>query len=362
MTRLAGSAALLLLTTLTLVGAVAIAQETSESPGADVQERAPAAEDAATGDAASDEVAAVDPAQAVGPGRDVVIGAGNVAGVYFPAAGAICRVVSERPGGSRCLVESNANSATNLERLRDGLLDFAIVQSDWLMHASRGTNLFRPNGPDETLRAVFSLHSEPLTLIARADAGIRSAADLEGKRLNLGPAFTYQRVLTDAVLRALGIEGELALTMELPSDEQFSALCAGEIDAATLVVAHPSPEIANAMLRCDLRLVPVEGKAVDTLLKARPELSKAVIPGGLYAGVPDPVPSFGLRAVLATTTQIEDEIVRDVAEAVVTALPEFRAQHPVLAPLTAETMVSEGIAIPLHGAAKAYFQTANLLP
>lgn len=362
MMRLAGKLALPLAIALALGGMPSLAQETAPDPGAEGQQNAPEAGDAAAGEGAPDELAAVDPTQAVGAGRDIVIGAGNVAGVYFPAAGAICRVVSERPGGSRCLVETNANSAANLERLRDGLLDFAIVQSDWLMHASRGTNLFRPNGPDETLRAVFSLHSEPLTLIARADAGIRSAADLEGKRLNLGPAFTYQRVLTDALLRALKIDDDLALTVELPPDEQFSALCAGEIDAATLVVAHPSPEIANAMLRCDLRLVPVEGKAVDSLLKARPELSHAVIQGGLYAGAPDPVPSFGLRAVLATTSQVEDEIVRGVAEAVLTALPEFRAQHPVLAPLSAESMVSEGIAIPLHDAAKDYFRTANLLP
>lgn len=354
---LAGRVALLLAMALTVAGTAAFGQESSDDPAEETQREAPA-----NGDPAGEEMAAVDPAQTVGPGRDIVIGAGNVAGVYFPAAGAICRVVSEQPGGSRCLVESNANSAANLERLRDGLLDFAIVQSDWLMHASRGTNLFRPNGPDETLRAVLSLHSEPLTLIARAGAGIRSAADLEGKRLNLGPAFTYQRVLTDALLRALDIDDDLALAMELPASEQFSALCAGEVDAATLVVAHPAPEIANAMLRCDLRLVPIEGKPVSALLKSRPELAVAVIPGGLYAGAPDAIPSFGLRAVLATTTQVEDEIVRAVAEAIVTGLPDFRVQHPVLAPLTAESMVSQGIAVPLHDAARAYYRTADLLP
>lgn len=348
--RLALAAALF-----TIGGSAAVAQERAEGPGS-------GAADAAGRNTDGEALAAIDPGHDEGPGRDIVIGAGTVAGVYFPVAGAVCRVVAERSGGSRCLVESNANSAANLERLRDGLLDFAIVQSDWLMHASRGTNLFRPNGPDETLRAVVSLHSEPLTLIARADAGIRSAGDLKEKRLNLGPAFTYQRVLTDALLRALDIDDDLALAMDLPAAQQFSALCAGEVDAVTMVVPHPSPDIANAMLRCDLRLVPVEGEAVAALLEARPELAAATIPGGLYAGAPDPVGSFGLRAVLATTTQVEDEIVAAVAESILSGLPELREQHPALASLTARSMVSEGIAVPLHDAAARFYRTANLLP
>lgn len=348
---------LLLAMLLMCAGAGTFAQEPANEPAADAHDGA-----AVGGESEAEALAAVDPARTVGAGRDIVIGAGNVAGVYFPVAGAICRMVFEQPGGTRCLVESNANSSANLERLRDGLLDFAIVQSDWLMHAAQGTNLFRPSGPDDTLRAVLSLHAEPLTLIARADAGIRSAADLEGKRLNLGSTYTYQRVLTDALLRAFDIDDdELALAMELPATEQLSALCAGEIDAATLVVAHPSPDVAGAMLRCDLRLVPVEGKPVDALLEARPELSRATIPGGLYAAAPDPVPTFGLRAVLATTTQVEDAIVRTVVEAVLSSLPEFRAQHPALAPLTPNDMAAAGIAVPLHDAAREYLRSADLV-
>ncbi len=297
------------------------------------------------------------------PERDIVIGGGTVSGIYFPAAGAICRVVSQQTSGRRCLVESNANSSANLERLASGLLDFAVVQSDWLMHASRGTSLFRPNGPDETLRAVMSLHAEALALVARAGAGIAKPQDLENKRVNLGPAYTYQRVLTETLLRAIDLdEDDLAQVMELSTSEQFTALCTGELDAAAVVAAHPSPILADAMQRCDLRLVPITGRGISELLESRRELAPAVVPGGLYVGAPDDVPTFGLRAVLATTTQVEDEIVETVADAVLDALSSLTDQHPALARLDRATMATAGIALPLHAAAEKVFKSHGVAP
>lgn len=303
------------------------------------------------------------PAPEAAPERDIVIGGGSVAGVYFPAAGAICRVVSQQTPDRRCLVETNANSSTNLERLTGGLLDFAVVQSDWLMHASRGTSLFRPDGPDDTLRAVLSLHAEALTLVVRAGTRIEKPEDLKNRRLNLGPAYTYQRVLTEALLRVIDLdEDDLAQVMELSTAEQFTALCTGELDAAAVVAAHPSPVLADAMQRCDLRLVPITGDAVDTLIEDRKEFAAAIVPGGLYAGAPDDIPTFGLRAVLATTTQVEEEIVEAVVKAVLDALPTLTDQHPALAHLDRETMATAGIALPLHAGAQRAFKARGLIP
>ncbi len=303
------------------------------------------------------------PAAMGGGALEIVIGGGSVAGAYFPVAGAICRVVVARVPGARCLVESNANSSANIERLQNGLLDFAVVQSDWLMHAYRGTNLFRPKGPDESLRTVMSLHAEPLAMIATAGAGIATAADLKGKRLNLGAAFTYQRVLTEATLWAFEIdEDDLALALEAPAVEQFSLLCAGEIDAAGIVVAHPSPVLARAMRQCDLKLIAIDGGRIEELLADRPDLARAEIPGGIYAGVPDPVPGFGLRAILATTSQTDGLTVLAVAGAILDSLPELAAHHPVLSRLRPETMVSAGITAPLHEDVSELYRERGLLP
>jgi TRAP transporter TAXI family solute receptor len=304
---------------------------------------------------------AADPTE-TGVLREIVIGAGAVSGAYFPVAGAICRVVAARQPDTRCFVESNANSSANLEKLTSGLLDMAIVQSDWLMHAARGTNLFRADGPDDSLRAVMSLHAEPLTLIARAGADITGPADLEGKRIGIGPAFTYQRVLMEAMLRAWGLDNDdLALVMESTAMEQLSSLCGGEIDAAALVTAHPSPALAETMQRCDLKLVPVAGEELEDLLEVRPDLAAARIPGGIYRGAMDETASFGLRAILATTNGAEDAMVREVTEAMLGSMAEFIRQHPVLTGIGAHDMITAGIAVPLHSGAEAAYRARGLL-
>ena len=116
------------------------------------------------------------------------------------------------------------------------------------------------------------------------------------------------------------------------------------------------------MQRCDLRLLPITGDAVDKLVEDRKEFAPAIVPGGLYAGAPDDIPTFGLRAVLATTTQVEEEIVESVVKAVLGSLPTMTDLHPALARLDRETMATAGIALPLHSGARRAFKASGVLP
>ena len=105
----------------------------------------------------------------------ITIGTGGVTGVYYPAGGAICRLVNRgrKEHGIRCSVESTGGSVYNLNAVRSGELDIAVAQSDWQFHAVKGSGIFSSVGPDTKLRAMFSLHSEPFTLLARKDANIK---------------------------------------------------------------------------------------------------------------------------------------------------------------------------------------------
>jgi len=133
--------------------------------------------------------------------RPVVIGAGGVTGLYFPVAGAIADAVeAHRPEGPAVAVESTGGSMENLVRLRLGELDFALARSDLLQDAAAGSGAFTGSEPFEAARAVFALHPEPLTVIARADAGIAGIGDLAGARVNLGPPDTATRRLSERVL------------------------------------------------------------------------------------------------------------------------------------------------------------------
>ena len=106
----------------------------------------------------------------------ITIGSGGITGVYYPTGGAICRMVSKdrERHGLRCSVESTGGSVYNIDTMRAGELDMAIVQSDLQYKSFKGAgDDFQDNGPFEDLRAVFSLHAEPFTVVARANRGSR---------------------------------------------------------------------------------------------------------------------------------------------------------------------------------------------
>ena len=111
----------------------------------------------------------------------VTIGTGGVTGVYYPAGGAICLIVNKgrKDHGIRCSVESTGGSVFNLNTIRAGDMDLGIAQSDWQFHAFYGTSRFQDQGPFKDLRSVFSLHPEPFTVVARADASSLSWRDVE---------------------------------------------------------------------------------------------------------------------------------------------------------------------------------------
>ena len=179
----------------------------------------------------------------------ISIGTGGVTGVYYPTGGAICRLVNRGRAdhGIRCGVESTGGSVYNINAVRSGELEFGVAQSDWQFHAIEGTSQFEEQGAFEDLRAVFSVHPEPFTVVARADAGIETFEDLKGKRVNVGNPGSGQRGTMEVLMEAMGwTMDDFQLTSELQAAEQSQALCDNNIDAMVYTVGHPSGSIQEA--------------------------------------------------------------------------------------------------------------------
>jgi TRAP transporter TAXI family solute receptor len=292
----------------------------------------------------------------------IVIGTGGVAAVYYPAGGAICRMVnnSREAHGVRCLVESTGGSIANIERIRSGDLQFGFAQSDWQFHAYRGTDRFAQQGAFEDLRAVFSLHPEPFTIVAGADSGISHLDDLKGKRVNIGNRGSGQRATMEVVMDAKGWSlDDFADVSELTSTDQSSALCDGTVDAIVMTVGHPSASIQHATTACSGVIVEVSGAAIDRLVKEHPYYRHAVVPGGMYNNDVD-VQTFGVSATVVTSHAVPEQDVYIVVKSVIEGLDDFRTLHPALGRLKADEMITESLSIPLHDGAARYYQEAGL--
>jgi len=293
----------------------------------------------------------------------VTIGTGGVTGVYYPTGGAICRLVNKgkKEHGIRCSVESTGGSVYNLNAIAAGDLDMGVVQSDTQYKAYKGVDQYEGKAnPD--LRSVFSLHSEPLNIVARADAGIKNFEDLKGKRVNIGDPGSGQRLTMGILMDKLGwTNDDFKLASELKAAEMSAALCDNKIDAFSYVVGIPNGSIKEATTTCDAVMVNVEGKAVDELVAENSYYKYAVIPGGTYRGTDEDVKTFGVAATFVTSAKVPEEVIYNVVKAVFENFDDFKKLHPAFAPLKKEEMVKDGLTAPLHPGALKYYKEAGLL-
>ena len=288
----------------------------------------------------------------------VSIGTGGVTGVYYPTGGAICRLVNKdrKEHGIRCSAESTGGSIYNINTIRAGELEFGVAQSDWQYHAYNGTSEFADQGAFEGLRAVFSVHPEPVTIIARGDAGIDNVTDLKGKRVNIGNPGSGTRGTWEVMEAALGWSREdLKLAAEMKSAETGQAVCDNKIDAYFWLVGHPSALTQESLATCDAKLVNATGPEIDKLVADNPYYRTATIPAGMYGDNPD-INTFGVGATFVTSADVPEDVVYTVVKAVFENFDQFKALHPAFAHLKEEEMIKDGLSAPLHDGAIKYYK------
>lgn len=294
----------------------------------------------------------------------VTIGTGGVTGVYYPTGGAICRLVNKgkKEHGIRCSVESTGGSVYNLNAIAGGELDMGVAQSDVQYQAYNGTGKFKDDGANKDVRAIFSVHPEPVNVVARADAGIKEFKDLKGKRVNIGNPGSGQRNTVEALLPKFGwTKDDFKLASELKAAEQSAALCDNKVDAIVYVVGVPNGSIKEATTACDAVMVNVQGKEIDEIIADNPYYSAASIPGGTYRGTDADTKTFGVRATFVASSKTPEEVIYQVVKAVFENFDDFKKLHPAFANLKKEEMVKDGLSAPLHDGAMKYYKEAGLL-
>lgn len=278
------------------------------------------------------------------------IGAGPLGGGYYAAARAICDEIHARyPGKMRCSPDPTPGSVYNVQALIEGQLDFALVQSDTHKYAVTGTGPFAGAGPNTGLRSVLSLYAEPLTVVARRDAGIDRVQDLAGKRVNLGPRNSGTRATVMRLLEAIDAdESVFGEARSLTTGAAIDQLCQGSLDAAMIVVGHPNPSVARALADCDSTLIPVTGPAIDAHVAESPDFTPTVIAAGTYPELTRGIQTFSVTATLMTRADVPANTVTAVASTIAETLPDLHRRAPVIPANRTPGLASDGLSAPLY--------------
>ena len=138
----------------------------------------------------------------------ITIGTGGVTGVYYAAGGAICRLVNKdrKTHGIRCSVESTGGSVFNINTIKAGELDMGVAQSDVHYNAAKGLAQFKEGGAYTDMRAVFSLHPEPFTVLARKEARREDVRRLQGQAVQRRQSGLRDACVAGGAARRPGVE------------------------------------------------------------------------------------------------------------------------------------------------------------
>ncbi len=288
----------------------------------------------------------------------VSIGTGGVTGVYYPTGGAICRLVNKgrKQHGIRCSAESTGGSIYNINTIRNGELEFGVAQSDWQYHAYNGTSKFKDKGAFKKLRAVFSVHAEPVTIVARDGSGIKNITDFKGKRINIGNPGSGTLGTWEVIEKAMGWKrGDLKLAAQMKSAETAQALCDGKIDAYFWLVGHPSALTQESIASCATHLVNATAPQITKLVADNSYYRIATIPATMYNNKED-ITTFGVGATFVTSSDVSEKVVYTVVKAVFENFDSFKTLHPAFNHLKESQMISDSLSAPLHPGAVKYYK------
>ena len=294
----------------------------------------------------------------------ITIGTGGVTGVYYPVGGHLATLLNENTADHsiQASVESTGGSVYNINAVLSGDLDFGICQADRQYQAYKGLKEWEGTGPQESLRAVFSLYTETITLAGADDAGIKSLDGLKGKSVNIGNPGSGTRENALDVLKAAGLNPDTDLQVQgIKSSESPKLLQDERIDAFFFTCGHPAGVFKQVTTnQRKVWLVPIDG--VDALLNEVPYYVKTTIPKAHYPNALNEgdIPSIGMKTTLVTAADTPEETVYQLVKAVVEGFEQVKSGHPALENLSTDDLL-EGHTAPLHPGAERYYKEAGLL-
>jgi TRAP transporter TAXI family solute receptor len=303
------------------------------------------------------------------------IGTGGTAGTYYPIGGLLANAISSPPGSRECdkggscgvsglvatAVSSNG-SVANITGISSGQLESGFSQSDVAYWAYTGTGVYEGKPKVADLRLIANLYPESIHLVARKGAGIKSVADLKGKRVSLDEPGSGTLVDARIILGAFGLTEKDVKAEYLKPNQAGDKMKDGALDAFFFVGGFPAGAISElATSGGGIELVNIAGPEIDKMRKEYAFFATDKIPADTYKGV-GAVDTLSVGAQWVTSAKQPTDLIYAITKALWNANTRklLDSGHAKGKAITKETAL-EGAGIPLHPGAEKFYKEAGLL-
>jgi TRAP transporter TAXI family solute receptor len=277
---------------------------------------------------------------------------GGTSGVYYPLGVALSKVFTDKVKGSRPSVQATKASVENLTLLQQGKGEIGFTLGDSLAMGWAGDEEAGFKSKLDKLRGIAAIYPNYIQIVASKESGIKTLADLKGKRLSVGAPKSGTELNARAILQGAGLTyKDLGKVEYLPFGESVELMKNRQLDATLQSAGLGVSSIRD--LATSVPIVVVEIPA-DMIQKVGNPYVTATIPANTYEGQSAPVTTAAVVNYLVTHSGVKDETVYDMTKALFESLPDLAAAHAAAKDIKLENALS-GMPVPVHPGAQRYF-------
>ncbi len=284
---------------------------------------------------------------------------GGTSGVYYPLGVALANVIGKAMPAVKTSTQATKASVENLNLLQAGRGEIAFTLGDSLSDAWQGNEEAGFKTPLKKLRGIAAIYPNYIQIVARADSGIKSIADLKGKRVSVGAPKSGTELNTRAILAAAGMSyKDLGKVEYLPFGESVELMKNRQLDVTLQSAGLGVSALRDLATSVDIVVVPIPA---DVVKKTNdPAYIPATIPANTYKGQTADVPAAAIQNYLVTHDGVSADIVYGMTKALWSNLDALVAAHSAAKAIDPKRAL-EGMPVPLHPGAERYYKEVGLI-
>jgi len=284
----------------------------------------------------------------------VNLATGGTAGVYYPLGGAMAEIFNKNIPGMNASAQSTGASVANINLIKDGKVELALVQNDIAYYAANGTEMFKDKKVP-VIQGIASLYNETIQIVTLEGKGIKTVADLKGKRVAVGALGSGTEANARQIMEIFGITYADIKPQYLSFGEAANGLKDGNIDVAFVTAGAPTAAIQDIAAQNKVALVGIPADKAEALIKKYPFYAKQTIKGKTYPTVTEDVQTVAVKAMLVTSEKVDADLVYKMTKAMFSNLDRIKAAHAQGANVQKATAL-EGMGIKVHAGADKFFK------
>ena len=284
---------------------------------------------------------------------------GGTSGVYYPLGVALGNAIGKAMPGVKTSVQATKASVENLNLLQAGRGEIAFTLGDSLSDAWKGSEDAGFKTPLKKLRGIAAIYPNYIQIVARADSGIKSIADLKGKKISVGAPKSGTELNARVIFKAAGLEyKDFAKVEYLPFGESVELMKNRQIDVTLQSAGLGVSALRDVATSVDIVVVPIPP---DVVKKTNdPAYLAATIPANTYRGQTADVPSAAVQNYLVTHEGVSDDVAYAMTKALWTNLDALTSAHSAAKAIDPKRAL-EGMPVPLHPGAEKYYKETGLI-